>query len=258
MDDENILEALQPYPNLAILRIQRFRGRELALCMKNMNNLNEIYVSDCHNFRCLPPFRDLPLLKFLHIARLDILVYIVEKDDIGCQNSLGPLILPSLGNLSSIYLGFDEIATCSNNVLEDALQGLCNLVSICNAKEHRHLPKKWCRDLNFVTVLRLSRCNMGSCFPKGWMWNLTSLEVLDIWHCWGLVELADEFKHLHFLKHLQLGNVVDMIESLPSSIQGMTNLMSFEMSKCPQLKRRCQKPNGEDWPKIARIPQLYI
>ncbi|KAL8504762.1 hypothetical protein ACS0TY_016086 [Phlomoides rotata] len=39
-DDERVLEALQPHQNLATLEIQGFRGRELALWMKNIKKSN--------------------------------------------------------------------------------------------------------------------------------------------------------------------------------------------------------------------------
>ncbi|KAL8504856.1 hypothetical protein ACS0TY_016151 [Phlomoides rotata] len=101
MDDEKVLEVLQPHPNLETLEIVGFRGRNLALWVKNMENLTEIRLDHCRNCTCLPPIGDLPLLKMLWLACLDSLEYIVEKDDNGCQNSLG-VKFPSLEHL---YLG---------------------------------------------------------------------------------------------------------------------------------------------------------
>ncbi|KAL8499192.1 hypothetical protein ACS0TY_022240 [Phlomoides rotata] len=48
------------------------------------------------------------------------------------------------------------------------------------------------------------------------------------------------------------------IPSLPSSIQGMSNLQLLIIRECPQLKSRCEEPNGEDWHKISHIPRLDI
>ncbi|KAL8504857.1 hypothetical protein ACS0TY_016151 [Phlomoides rotata] len=373
-DDEKVLDVLQPYPNLATLEIDGFRGRKLPLWVKNMKNLTEIRLSRCRNCTCLPPFGDLPLLKNLVLVCLDSLEYIVEKDDNGCQNSLGvkfpsleflhlsilpnlkgllkeeqaggemfpniqrlyivlcplltltstvssnlknlkdvncsPLILPSfsanLENLLSLELNFGEIDDATN-IPEDTLKGLCNIKKLTfnGAKKHQRLPEHWSRDLNSVTKLRLENCEMGSLFPKGWMRHLTSLEGLHILFCTGLVDFTEEFNNLHFLKRLTLQYLEDpvslpqsfqhisslqslllnrlplltslpdwlvnlaslthlaishcpKIESLPSSIQGMTNLRSLSISECPELERRCQKPNGEDWPKIAHIPRLSI
>ncbi|KAL8509301.1 hypothetical protein ACS0TY_016489 [Phlomoides rotata] len=373
MDHEKVLEALQPHPNLVTLKIERFRGRELSPWMKNMKNLTRIEIRDCRNCWRLPSLGDLPLLKYLYLGSLFSLEYIVEKDDIGCQNSLGvkfpsledlrlrqlpklkglleeegemfpnlqsltiwrcpllilestfvsstlknlkevvcgPLNLPSLSsnleNISTLHLEFHEIDddTC-NNIPEDALQGLCNLkeLKVFSARQHR-LPEKWSQDLHSLAYFGLCYCKIGRCLPVGWLGHLTSLVELRIYECQELVDFAEEFKHLHFLKLLTLQCVDDMmslpqglqqlsslqylllselplltslpdwlpslaslttlriedcpkIQSLPSSIQGTTNLRFLEITECPQLERRCQKPNGEDWPKIAHIPQLHI
>ncbi|KAL8509120.1 hypothetical protein ACS0TY_016348 [Phlomoides rotata] len=99
MDDEKVLEALQPHPNLATLKIQGFRGRELALWMKNMKNLTQIHLYGCRNCTRLPPFGDLPLLKIMKLANLEALEYIVENDD----NLLG-VKFPSLEDLYLVWL----------------------------------------------------------------------------------------------------------------------------------------------------------
>ncbi|KAL8551720.1 hypothetical protein ACS0TY_000696 [Phlomoides rotata] len=370
MNDEKVLQALQPHPNLATLEILGFQGHELAPWMKNMKNLTHIEIRFCRNCTCLPPFGDLPLLKLLLLEGVDAMEYIVEKDDIGCQNSLlvkfpslehlqlvglpnlkgllkeeemggemfpnlqkltirwcplliltstsvsstlknlkevecSPLVLPSfssnLENLSSLHVEFYGIDTC-NNIPEDAFQGLCNLKRLKVSDAMKDVvPEKWSRDLNFLTQLMLYDC----CLPVGWLGHLTSLEELHIFECSELENFAEEFKQLHFLKYLSIDNVDDMvslpqslqqipslqsllllrlplltslpdwlanltsltsliiedcpkIESLPSSIQGMTNLSYLEILGCPELERRCEKANGEDWSKIAHIPQLYI
>ncbi|KAL8509115.1 hypothetical protein ACS0TY_016343 [Phlomoides rotata] len=372
MEDEKVLESLQPHPNLTTLKIRGFRGRELALWMKNMKNLTEIHLEDCRNCTRLPPFVDLPLLKILELENLGALEYIVEKDDNGCQNlfpslenlklfllpnlkglvkeeeqggemlsnlqsltifrcplliltstsvssstlkklkvlACDPLNLHSLSsmfeNLSSFQLQFSEFDDSTTAIPEDALQGLPSLkkLTVISARKHR-LPEKWSRDLNSLTELFLSDCNIGICLSKGWLRHLTSLEKLVISWSVELVDFAEEFKHLHFLKRLDLRHVDDMvslpqslqqlpslqslslsqlplltslpdwlpnlasltilriqdcpkIQSLPSSIRGMTNLRSLHISECSELERRCQKPNGEDWPNIAHIPRLYI
>jgi hypothetical protein len=46
--------------------------------------------------------------------------------------------------------------------------------------------------------------------------------------------------------------------SLPDGVQSLSNLSSLIIENCPKLKKRCKKERGEDWPKIAHIPENII
>ncbi|KAL8504779.1 hypothetical protein ACS0TY_016096 [Phlomoides rotata] len=295
-DDEKILEALQPHPNLAAFEIYGFQGRELPLWMKKMRNLTQVRLIKCYSCTRLPPFRDLPLLKVLHLRSLHALEYIVEKDDIGCQNSFpsledlqlwalpnlkglleeeevgemfpnlralvimscplliltsvsstlknlkkmccSPLILPSyscmLGNLSSLFLDMYDIDTC-NNIPEDVLEGLCNLKTLWISEvTKQRLPEKWFRDLHSLTEFGIHNCQIGSCLPEGWLRHLISLEELYIDLSKELVDLAEEFRHLRFLKCISLFDIDEMV-SLPQGLQQIPSLQSLYLSRLPLL-----------------------
>ncbi|KAL8509313.1 hypothetical protein ACS0TY_016497 [Phlomoides rotata] len=367
MDDEKVLEALEPHPNLATLGVYGFQVRELATWMINMKNLTRIQIMFCGNCTHLSSLGDLPLLKFLILESLEALEYIVQKDDNECQNSLGvkfssleelrlyilpnlkgllkegevgemfpnllcltivgcpllilpstfvsstlknlvevtcgPLVLSSLpSNLENLLSLSLYLSKTDDNIAEDAFRDLCSLkYLLVSGETKQRLPEKWSRDLNSLAHLYLWDCKI----PEGWLGHLTSLEDLHINECKELVDFAEEFKHLRFLKDLSFNSILDMIslpqglrqipllqslslsglplltslpdwlpdlasltdlviedcpmiESLPSSIQGMTNLRVLEIRECPELVRRCEKANGEDWPKIAHIPRLNI
>ena len=70
-------------------------------------------------------------------------------------------------------------------------------------------------------------------FPE-WITNQRLLQTLDLYDCNNLKSLPEGFQHLTALRHL-------------------------EITGChPELYRRCQKNSGEDWYKIAHIPELFI
>ncbi|KAI7989937.1 putative disease resistance protein RGA3 [Camellia lanceoleosa] len=48
------------------------------------------------------------------------------------------------------------------------------------------------------------------------------------------------------------------IASLPASIQSLTKLQRLNIQFCDELARRCEKGKGEDWYKIAHIPQVSV
>ncbi|KAL8499312.1 hypothetical protein ACS0TY_022332 [Phlomoides rotata] len=89
-EEEKVLEALEPHPNLVTLEIDGFRGRELALWMKSMKNITQIYIQNCSNCRYLSPLGYLPLLKSLRLWVLEALEYIVEENEVGCETAIFP------------------------------------------------------------------------------------------------------------------------------------------------------------------------
>ena len=46
--------------------------------------------------------------------------------------------------------------------------------------------------------------------------------------------------------------------SLPEEMRHLTSLTRLMISGCPTLEERCNPETGEDWPKIAHIPNVDI
>ncbi|KAK0573458.1 hypothetical protein LWI29_008344 [Acer saccharum] len=66
-----------------------------------------------------------------------------------------------------------------------------------------------------------------------WLGNLTSLQTLIVHDC-------------------------PKLSSLPASIQGLTKLQELAFLGCPELVKLCEKETGEDWYKIAHIPNVDV
>ncbi|KAL8504073.1 hypothetical protein ACS0TY_022706 [Phlomoides rotata] len=295
-EEEKVLKALEPHPNLVTLKIYGFRGRELALWMKSMKNITRIYIQNCRNCRYLSPLGNLPLLKSLRLRGLEALEYIVEENEVGCETA----IFPSLEKLTLLKLpnlkGWLKEA--------EAVEMLPNLHSLeitdCESLRVTSTPG----GLNSVTRLVLRNCRIGSSFPEGLLRHLTALQELQINGCKEFEDVSvQEIKNLHRLQHLKIAHADDLVSlpqalqhipslqslslhglrqltslpdwlptsltqldindcqaipSLSSSIQGMANLQLLSIQFCPQLKSRCEEPNGEDWHKISHIPRLDI
>ncbi|XP_074285385.1 putative disease resistance protein RGA1 [Silene latifolia] len=128
---------------------------------------------------------------------------------------------------------------------------------------------------------------IGSCPElvsiRGWLEHLFALEYLRIIEC-PKVELGGMSWHnlAGSLQHLQLSGLKEM-EELPEGMQYCTSLQSLFIWYCPKLKsmpkwmpkltslqefelwhcseslfKRCQKPNGEDWPLIHHISRIIL
>ncbi|CDP21595.1 unnamed protein product [Coffea canephora] len=71
--DEDVLEGLQPHPNLKELQILKFMGDQFPQWFMNLalTSLVELRVSDCTRCRKLPALGQLPFLKRLYLTGLE-------------------------------------------------------------------------------------------------------------------------------------------------------------------------------------------
>ncbi|KAL6985654.1 hypothetical protein U1Q18_019029 [Sarracenia purpurea var. burkii] len=237
---EEVLEALEPYPNLKELIINNYGGTRLPPWMKisTLENIVVLELINCKNCFQLPPLGQLPLLRRLKIVGMDKVEYI--DGDFCCEGpvrgfpSLEKLEIRDLPNLKGLSreeggellprLCEIEVRDCpklifpylsSPKVLE-VIGGCTNVVlnSISN--------------LNSLTSL----CVVGNeeviCFPKELLRNLTLTESLSIWGFSKLKMFPEELASLVALKSLEFYDCYEL-ESLPMEAfpEGVKHLNSL-------------------------------
>ncbi|XP_019082058.1 putative disease resistance protein RGA3 isoform X1 [Vitis vinifera] len=80
--------------------------------------------------------------------------------------------------------------------------------------------------------------------------NLPKFEALPKWLLHGPTS--------NTLYHLQIWNCPNFKGFPNDGLQKLTSLKKLEIKDCPELIGRCKLETGEDWQKMAHIPEIYL
>ena len=152
---------------------------------------------------------------------------VIQIDDCPKFESFPNRGLPS--NLKKMY-----IDKCSKLImsLKEALGGNLSLETLGIGLDMESFPDEGLLPLSLTSLCIYNSLNLKRLDYKG-ICNLSSLKELILFDCPSLQCLPEE--------------------GLPKSISTLKIL-----GNCPLLKERCQKPEGEDWGKIAHIRFIYV
>ncbi|XP_027084519.2 putative disease resistance protein RGA3 [Coffea arabica] len=246
------LAVLPDMENLTSLVELQIRGCGSLACIRNLNSLTSLeslILSDC------PALLDASLdmknpqsLLFLSISGCDklnsSLSNNLEKftslkwlafisDDPGCW----PItVLHHLANLSELELGgFSDILDLDHFPWPHSIANLVSLERLVlrGWPKITALPDQ-IQHLSTLRTLNIRKFEGLEVLPE-WMGSLRNLRALSIYNCSNLRQLpsAEAMRHL-------------------------TNLNFLGIASCPLLAERCTKGSGAEWPKIVRIPDVYI
>ena len=248
-----VMESLQPHPNLKELFIICYTGVRFPNWMMNdgldllLPNLVKIQITSCNRSKVLPPFAQLPSLKYL------VLFDLIAVECMMDYPSSAKPFFPSLKTLQLSLLpnlkgwGMRDVAAeqaPSYPYLEDLLLNNTT-VELC-----LHLISA----SSSLKSLSIRCINDLISLPEG-LQHLSTLQTLKIEHCYGLATLPDWIGSLTSLSNLSI-ECCPELRSLPEEMRSLRHLHTLEIYRCPYLYERCQKETGEDWPKISHIPEI--
>jgi phosphotransferase system IIB component len=242
ISDCPMLTSMPTFPHLKYLKLDNTSLKPLQQTMMMNMGAPQSPTSTAKASSSSTP---LSKLKFLRLDSLEDLETL-PKEWLKNFTSLNRLMIRSCNRLSSLFPGIQHLAALQRLDLHDCpelelanvedemqWQGLKSLLSL----KFSCLPKLVSLPLGLqhattLQKLRISDCENLTAIPE-WIRNCTSLQVLEIDGCSSLT-------------------------SLPEGMRSLTSLQRLEIKNSPNLLQRCEREAGEDWLKIAHIPELEL
>ncbi|XP_043714887.1 putative disease resistance protein At3g14460 [Telopea speciosissima] len=192
-----------------------------SLPMGLFDNLTSVQVLELRGYRNL---KSLPegLHKLTSLQRLKITECPAFESfpDMGLPIALRYLSISNCGKLNTLPKGLHKLTNLYLEILE------CSFLMDC--KNQAPLLYWGLRDLTSLSSLAIGGCPALVSIPKGLLH--TNLADLCIKNC-------------------------PILESLHDGLCDLTSLKRLETQNCPMLTQRYQKKEGEEWSKIAKIPE---
>ncbi|KAF7112562.1 hypothetical protein RHSIM_RhsimUnG0216400 [Rhododendron simsii] len=265
------------------------RNRDIHVLPKEIGNLDHLRYLTCSDVEKLPR----SLCKLLNLQYLDLygstldqlpedfgklinLRYLCLSSNLTCLPEKGIGGLTSLriflllvnGELRSLGDGIQNL-TCLRELL---IWGCPKLASLPSGVKHlmslEHLEIRYCQNLELseeydlkglksLKKLVLNGLPKLVSLPKGLNDSADTLNHLHLSSCKNLTTLSESvLLNLGSLQVLEIRHCHNLM-SLPQGMQCLAALRRLHIVDCFHLSRRCEEGIGDDWPKIAHVPELY-
>ncbi|TKY45757.1 Disease resistance protein RGA2 [Spatholobus suberectus] len=169
---------------------------------------------------------------------------------------------------------FPQWMSSSPSLKRLSLKNLPNLIRLSREDGENMFPR--------LSKLTIDECPTKLLNVSAGFQCLTRLEALFIFRCREVEGLHEALQHMTALKKLTLkslpkleslpdcfGNLpllrelriysCDKLRCLPTSLSLTSSLILLDIHGCSrELEKRCEKETGEDWPKIAHIPDTTV
>ncbi|KAI8012624.1 putative disease resistance protein RGA4 [Camellia lanceoleosa] len=242
---EQLLESLEPHPNVEGLFIDNYRGAHFPLWMRDsiLKNIVFIELRSCRNCLVLPAFGQLTSLRWLYISEMDYVEYIDNYFPGGSPvrgfPALEVLRISELPNLVGLSREKGrELLPCLHKIYIDNCPKLTlpchSSPKLLNVSSSSNVVLSSISNLKNLTTLSVRGGDMVS-FPEEMLQNLTVIESLEIERFRKLKVLPTNLESLVSLKSLRI-RLCDEIESLPDhGLRSLKSLQRLTIEHCDNL-----------------------
>jgi hypothetical protein len=160
--------------------------------------------------------------------------------------SLKSLMIRGCNRLNSLSPGIQHLAALQDLELYD-----CPELEVANVEDEMQWQGlKSLLSLKFLGLPKLVSLPLG-------LQHGTTLQKLLISDCENLTAIPEWIRNYTSLQVLEIDGC-SSLTSLPEGMRSLTSLQRLKIKNSPNLLQRCEREAGEDWPKIAHIPELEL
>jgi Leucine-rich repeat (LRR) protein len=257
VNSEDVLEGLQPHPNIRSLTIEGYGGENFSSWILQLNNLMELSLKDCGKCRQLPTLGCLPRLKILEMSGMPN-VKCIGKEFYSSSSGSAAVLFPAVTKL--ILWGMDGLEEWMVPGGEgDRVFPCLEKLRVEKCGKLRQLPTLGC--LPCLKILKMSGMPNVKCIGNEFYSSggspavlFPALKELTLWDMDGLEEwmvpggdVVAVFPCLEKLSIEKCGK----LESIP--ICRLSSLVEFEINVCNELRYLCGEFHGFTSLQILRI-----
>ncbi|CDP21375.1 unnamed protein product, partial [Coffea canephora] len=261
--EEDVLEGLQPHPNLQRLQIRYFMGNKFPQWLINLSKLEALWIEDCKRCSELPSLGQLPSLKRLSLTKLDNIRSIGDEfygitanEEEGRSRGSGSstrrrkffpaleiLWVIDMGNLVE-WKGVDQVRSTTGEAEADVFPMLMDL-RISGCPQLTALPCS--SDIPMLMDLRISDCPQLTALP-------CSGKSLHVENCRNLTSIKMGYGAAS-VEELRIRNCNNLRE-LPDLDLFGSSLRRLTIKRCPRLISL--GVNGQKCPLLRCLEELSI
>ncbi|XP_052303057.1 putative disease resistance protein RGA4 isoform X7 [Populus trichocarpa] len=249
--NEDVLEGLQPHPDIRSLTIGGYGGENFSSWILQLNNLTVLRLNGCSKLRQLPTLGCLPRLKILYMNRMPN-VKCIGKEFYSSGSGSATVLFPALKELTLRYMdGLEEWMVPGGEgdqvfpfleVLRIQRCGKLKSIPICGLSSLVKFVIDGCDELRYLSgefhgftsirVLSIWGCPKLASIPS--VQRCTVLVELDIYGCYELISIPGDVRELKYsLKKLMVDGC--KLGALPSGLQCCASLEVLSIIKWSEL-----------------------